>query len=157
MSLSTTSKRFLSTSRDGESTTSWGSPFQCLTTLSEKLFFLTTNLNLPCHMKPFRLVLSLVMREKRLTSTSFQVVVESNNFFPESPPDWTIPPSSAAPRKTCAPDPSPISLPFSEHTPGPRCLSCTERCPRLNTVLEVWSRQGSVQGSTQLWVQYSPR
>jgi len=34
MSLSTTSKWFLNTFRDGESTTSLESPFQCLITLS---------------------------------------------------------------------------------------------------------------------------
>ena len=47
MSLSTTSKRFLNTSRDGDSTTSLGSPFQCLTTLPVKKFFLISSLNLP--------------------------------------------------------------------------------------------------------------
>jgi len=36
MSLSTTSKRFLNTSRDGDSTTPLGSLFQYLTTLSVK-------------------------------------------------------------------------------------------------------------------------
>jgi len=35
MSLSTTSKWFLNTSRDGDSTTSLGGLFQCLTALSE--------------------------------------------------------------------------------------------------------------------------
>ena len=39
MSLSTTSKRFLNTSRDGDSTTSLGSLSQCLTTLSVKKVF----------------------------------------------------------------------------------------------------------------------
>jgi len=43
MSLSTTSKRFLNTSRDGDSTTFLGSPFQCLTTLSVKKLFLNLN------------------------------------------------------------------------------------------------------------------
>jgi len=38
---------FLNTSRDGDSTTSLGSLFQCLTTLSVKKFFLISNLNLP--------------------------------------------------------------------------------------------------------------
>ena len=47
MSLSTTSKWFLNTSRDGDSTTSLRSLFQCLTTLSVKEFFLTSNLKLP--------------------------------------------------------------------------------------------------------------
>jgi len=39
MSLSTTSKRLLNTSRVGDSTTSLGSLFQCLTTLSAKKLF----------------------------------------------------------------------------------------------------------------------
>jgi len=39
MSQSATSTRFLNTSRDGDSTTSLGSLFQCLTTLSVKKFF----------------------------------------------------------------------------------------------------------------------
>ena len=47
MPLSTTSKQFLNTSRDGDSTTSPGSPFQCLTTLSAKKCFLISNLNFP--------------------------------------------------------------------------------------------------------------
>ena len=37
MSLNTTSKRSLNTSKVGDSTTSLGSPLQCLTTLSERL------------------------------------------------------------------------------------------------------------------------
>ena len=47
MSLNTTSKRSLNTMRLGDSTTSLDSPFQCLTTLSEKYYFLTSSLNLP--------------------------------------------------------------------------------------------------------------
>jgi len=38
MSLSTTSKQFLNTSRDGDSTTSLGSLFQCLKTLCKEVF-----------------------------------------------------------------------------------------------------------------------
>ena len=54
MSLNTTSKRSLNTSRVSDSTTSLGSPFQYLTTLSEKQYFLTSSLNLPwCSLKPF--------------------------------------------------------------------------------------------------------
>ena len=37
-----------------------------------------------------------------------------------------MPTPSAAPHKTCAPGPSPVSLPFSGHIPGPQCLSCSE-------------------------------
>ncbi|KAK4822235.1 hypothetical protein QYF61_011876 [Mycteria americana] len=76
--------------RDGDSTTSLGSLFQCLTTLSVKKFFLTSNLNLPwLNLRPFPLVLLLVPWEKRLdthlTTTSFQVVVESNKVSPQHP------------------------------------------------------------------------
>jgi len=54
MSLSTASKWFLNTSRDGDSTTSLGSLFQCLTTLPVKKFFLISKLNLPrCNLGRF--------------------------------------------------------------------------------------------------------
>jgi len=138
MSLSTTSKCFLNTSMDGDYTTSLGSSFQHLTTLSGKKFFLTSNLNLPwCNLRPFLLVISLVIWEKRptLTTTSLQVVVESNKVSPESHLLQTvIPVPSAAPYKSCAPGASPASLPFSEHTPGPQCL-LVMRVPKLNAVL----------------------
>ena len=65
MSPSTTSKWFLNTSGDGDSTTSMGSLFQCLTTLSVKKFFLLYNINLPqCNWKPFPLILSPVRRDQ---------------------------------------------------------------------------------------------
>jgi len=73
MSLSTTCKHFLNASRIGDSTTSLGSPFLHLTTLLEKKFSLTFNLNLPwCNLKPFPLVLSLVTWEKRPVPTLTQ-------------------------------------------------------------------------------------
>jgi len=54
MSLNTTSKCSLNTTGVSDSTTSLGSPFQCLTTLSEKEYFLTSSLNLPWRsLKPF--------------------------------------------------------------------------------------------------------
>lgn len=37
----------LNASRDGDSTSSLGSPFQCIATVSEDKLFLTFNLNLP--------------------------------------------------------------------------------------------------------------
>ncbi|KAK4820179.1 hypothetical protein QYF61_021451, partial [Mycteria americana] len=56
MSLSTSSKRPLNTSRDGDSTTSLGSLFQCLITLSVKKNFLISSLNLPWrNLRPFPL------------------------------------------------------------------------------------------------------
>jgi len=58
-------KWFLITSRDGDSTTSLGSLFQCFTTLSVKKFFLISNLNLPWHnLRPFPLILSPVRRDQ---------------------------------------------------------------------------------------------
>lgn len=49
MSLSATATRFFSTSKDGDSTTSLGSPFQCLTALPEWKIFLISDLNLLWH------------------------------------------------------------------------------------------------------------
>ena len=67
MSLSTTYKQFLNTFRDGDSTTSLGSLFQCLTTFSVNKFFLMSNLNLPWHnLRPFPLILSPVTSERRI-------------------------------------------------------------------------------------------
>lgn len=75
MSLITTFKRYLNTSRDNDSTILLG-PFQCFTILLEKKFFLIPNLNLSwLNLSPLPLVLSIVMLEKKLTS--LQVVVKS--------------------------------------------------------------------------------
>ena len=63
MSLNTTSQCSLNTSGVGDSTTSLGSPLQCLTTLLEKQYFLMSNLNLPWHnLRPFPLIRSLFKR-----------------------------------------------------------------------------------------------
>ena len=71
----------LNTSRDDDYTTSLGRLFQCLTTLSEKKFFLISNLSLPwsyhCYLGE---ELGL-----HLATTSFQAVVESNEVSPEPP------------------------------------------------------------------------
>jgi len=73
--------------QDGDSTTSLGSLFQCLT-LSVK-FFLISNLNLPwCNLRPFPLVLSPVTSEKRptpLTVSTLQILEESNKVSPQPP------------------------------------------------------------------------
>ncbi|KAK4813146.1 hypothetical protein QYF61_013111 [Mycteria americana] len=98
---------------DGDSTTSPGSLFQCLMTLSVNKFFLISNLNLPwCNLRPFPLVLSLVTWEKRPIPPLYTLLSGSC--------------PSAAPHKTCAPDPSSASLPFSGHALAPQCLSCIE-------------------------------
>jgi len=61
MSLNT-SKHFLNTSRDGDSTTSLDSLFQHLSTLSEKMYFLTSILNLPSLAKLEAIPSSLIAR-----------------------------------------------------------------------------------------------
>ena len=88
MSLSITSKQFLNTFRGSDSTTSLGSQFQHLTTLSEK-FFLRSKLNFPSqNLRPLPLVLSLVTQEKRptpLSTVSFQAIVEKDKVTLEPP------------------------------------------------------------------------
>jgi len=75
---------FFNTSRDHDSTTSLASLFQCLNTLPIKKFFLISNLNLPWHnLRPLSLVHHLGEETKtHLTTSSFQVVVESNKVPP---------------------------------------------------------------------------
>ena len=76
---STTSKCFLNTYMDGDSTTSLGISFWCMTTLSEKKFFLISNLNLPwCKLRPFSLRYLEEEADPSLSTTSFQVSVGSN-------------------------------------------------------------------------------
>ncbi|KAK4815816.1 LOW QUALITY PROTEIN: hypothetical protein QYF61_007425 [Mycteria americana] len=74
--------------RDGDSSTSLGSLFQCLITLSVKKNFLISSLNLPwCNLRPFPLVLSLVTWEKRPTPPLYNLlsVVESDKVSPQPP------------------------------------------------------------------------
>uniref|UniRef100_A0A8C3SQ49 Uncharacterized protein n=1 Tax=Chelydra serpentina TaxID=8475 RepID=A0A8C3SQ49_CHESE len=60
-------KPALKTSKEGDSTTSLGNPFQCFTTLLVKKFFLMSNLNLPlCNLRPLLLVLSSSTTENSL-------------------------------------------------------------------------------------------
>ena len=85
MSLSTTSKQFLNKSRDGDSATSLGSLFWCLTTLSVNKFFLISNLNLLWHnLRPFPLILSSVTSPALIVIT-FHVFEESNTVSPQPP------------------------------------------------------------------------
>jgi len=70
MFLSATSAHLLNTSRDSDSTTALGSLFQCLTTLSVKKFFLTSNLNLPwCH---FLLSYHLLLGRRDTTASTIR-------------------------------------------------------------------------------------
>jgi len=78
MSLSTTSKHFLNTCGDSNTTTSLGSPFQHLLSLSEKNGFLITNPTSPLavpHAIPSSPVSSYMEEEAdtHLAPTSFQV------------------------------------------------------------------------------------
>ena len=73
--------------------------------------------------------------DPHLATTSFQIVVESSKISPEPPPDYTILAPSAIPRRTCASDPSPASLSFSEHTKGLRVFLVV-RGPQTNIVLK---------------------
>ena len=78
----------LNTSRNRDSTISLGSLLQYFTTLSEKKFFLKSNLNISCHyLKSFLLILSLVTWKMRpnltFPTTLFQVVVESDKVSPD--------------------------------------------------------------------------
>ena len=62
------------------------------------------------------------------TTTSCQVVVESNKVPPQPPLLQTKQPQIPQlllVRRVLL-DPSPASLPFSGHTPAPQCLSCSE-------------------------------
>ncbi|KAK4832701.1 hypothetical protein QYF61_025162 [Mycteria americana] len=112
-------------SRDGGSTTSLGSLFQCLTTLS-----------------------LLGKRDRpHLSTTSFQVVVESHKVSPQ-------PPFLQA-KQPQFPQPLPISL-VLQTLPQLRCpsldtlqhlnVSLVARGPKLNTGFEVWPHQCRVQG-----------
>ncbi|KAK4823949.1 hypothetical protein QYF61_008335 [Mycteria americana] len=84
MSLSTSSKRPLNTSRDGDSTTSLGSLFQCLITLSVKKNFLISSLNLPWrNLRPFPLVLSLVGVESDKVSPQPPFLQAKQPHFPQ--------------------------------------------------------------------------
>jgi len=79
--------RFFNTSRGGDSTTALGIPFQCLTILSGKRFFLIFSLYLPWTTRGHYLSSFHSLRGRRdrlyLTITSFQGVAENNNTFPQ--------------------------------------------------------------------------
>ena len=88
MSLSAISIYFLNTTRNGDSTTSLSSLFQCNTTLSQVKFFPVYNLNLLWHnLRSLTLISPPVTWEKRLTphlTTTFsQVARENDKVSPE--------------------------------------------------------------------------
>jgi len=71
MSLNTMSQCSLNASRVGDSTTSPGSPFQCLTTLSEQKYLLMASLNLPWRsLSPF-LIITLFLTQATMALAPF--------------------------------------------------------------------------------------
>lgn len=71
-----------------------------------------------------------------LTMTSFQVVVETTKVSPSSIFVQMTPTPSAAPHKSCVPDPLPALLLCSGCAPALPCLSChVVRDPKFNTVI----------------------
>jgi len=123
----------LKTSRDGDSTTSLGSLFQCFTTLLLKTFCLNLNLNQP---KPpaaplFPLLLPPVAWEMGLTPTALQPSLRSLYTVIRSPPSLLSsrlhnPSSLSTPHTTCSLGPSAAPFPFLGHAPGPPRPSCSE-------------------------------
>ncbi|KAK4815625.1 LOW QUALITY PROTEIN: hypothetical protein QYF61_004840 [Mycteria americana] len=143
MSLSTSSKRPLNTSRDGDSTTSLGSLVQCLITLS-------VNLNLPWrNLRPFPLVRSLVTWEKRPTPPLYNLLSagESDKVSPQPP--------FLQPKQPQFPQLLLIRLVLqtlhqlrcpSLDTLQPLNVSLVVGGPKLNTPFEVRPHQCRVQG-----------
>jgi len=84
-----TSSCFLNASRDGDSITSLGSPFQHLTTLSEKFFpsMQPESPLLQLEAIPSHPIASYTVEEAdpHITRASFQGVVECNKVSPECP------------------------------------------------------------------------
>ncbi|KAK4817221.1 hypothetical protein QYF61_003745 [Mycteria americana] len=121
--------------RDGDSATSLGSLFQCLTTLSVKKNFLISNPNLPWHnLRPFPLVLSFV-------------AVESDKVSPQPPflqakqPQFPQPLLIRLVLQTLHQLRCP-SLDTLQHLN----VSFVVRGPKLNTVFEVRPHRCRVQG-----------
>jgi len=123
-SISATSPVFLNTSKDGDSTTSLGSPFQHLTTLWEKKFFLISNLSLPwCNFRPSPLRAQLV---KLRTISPFWLIGHfCSHAFAQRSLEGRIRPNLSLPHLCCpvtvfiSASWSPSSCPLPTHPPGP--------------------------------------
>ena len=132
MFFSTTSKYFLNTSRDGDSITCLGSPFQYLTTVSEKKFFLICKLNLHWHnLRLFPFILSLGEINSHLTTIFFQVAVESYA-APGLLGLWASMAGGSA---------SPVGLSISDTHSSPGTLGCGVRCRNAHQKLVVSYQQ----------------
>ena len=133
----------LNTSGDGDSTTSVGSLFHCLTTLSVKKFFLISNLNLPWHnLRPFYFISlrphPVTCHQWEETNLALSAITsrywKSNKISPQPPLPQTKQPQFLqslligyilqALHKPCCP-----SLALLQHL---NVLSVL-RCPNLNT------------------------
>ncbi|KAK4830944.1 hypothetical protein QYF61_014403 [Mycteria americana] len=134
--------------RDGDSTTSLGSLFQCFTTLSLKKLFLILNLNLPwCNLRPFLLVLLLVSGRRDRHPPRYNLLSESDKVSPQ-------PPFLQA-KQPQLPQPLLIRL-LLQTLHQLRCpsldtlqhlnVSLVVRSPKLNTGFEVRPHQCRVQG-----------
>ncbi|KAK4820995.1 hypothetical protein QYF61_009461 [Mycteria americana] len=146
---SATSTRPVNSSRDGDSTTSLGSLFQCLITLSVKKFLIISNLNLPWHnLTPSPLLLGRRDRP-HLSTTSFQVVVESDEVSPQPPFLQAEQPQVPQPllirlllqtlHQLCCP---------SLDTLQPLNVLLVLRDLKLNTAFEVWPHQCQLEDMT---------
>ncbi|KAK4826991.1 hypothetical protein QYF61_013091 [Mycteria americana] len=143
ISLSTSSNRPLNTSRDGDSTTSLGSLFQCLITLSSKpplaQLEAISSCSITCYLGE--------ETDPHLSTASFQVVVESDEVSPQ-------PPFLQA-KQSQLPQPLLIRL-LLQTLHQLRCpsldtlqhlnVSLVVGGPKLNTVFEVRPHQCRVQG-----------
>ncbi|XP_055666076.1 translin-associated protein X isoform X1 [Falco peregrinus] len=114
-----------------------GQPVPTLHHPSREEIFPIPNLNLPRrNVRPFPLVLSLVIREKRPTPAAYgpcQVAAESDQVPPEPPPLQANPPRSLSrPSQGWCPSPCPSPLPGSGHAPAPPRPPAV-RGPKLNT------------------------
>jgi len=126
------SKHFLNSDRLDAMTTSLGSLFQWLTTLSVKNLFQMSNLIFPwCSFTPFSHVLLLVTRERISAPPSPLLSLRNCTLqwgYPSacSSLSWTNQVTSATPQKSCPQDLSPSWLLSSGHTLTVWCLSSTE-------------------------------
>lgn len=151
MAPSATSSFFLNTSRDGDSATSLGGPFQCLIILSVKNFLISILDLLWCRLRLCPLILWLVVIEKRLTprlaTPSFHGVVESDEVSPEPPFLQAKQPNSLSHslQDLCSrPFTSFVALLWTRLGISTSFLNWGG--PELDTTLKVWPNQCWVQG-----------
>ena len=149
--LSATSPWFLSTSRDSDCTTIL---CQCSTILTEKKFYLISNLNLPWHsLKPLPLILLLLPDRRSQLLTSPQHPFGELQRAIMSPPSLLYSrtePSHLPQSHSVRPVPGAIqsSSPFSR--PQGLNVFLIQRSPTLNTVLKAWPIQGRAQRQSNL-------